>query len=171
MAQFPKAPLASKAPQPKVTESAPALLFERLVDLDPHRPSEPRPFRTLRPAEVRASVMRELARLLDTRRAISIEAALDEKEEDMTVLDYGIPDTTALSAQRLFDREDLAAVVEKAIRVFEPRLLSPQVTAEPVPGSRSAVTLTISGTLRIGMYMEPVSFPMALNSKAADVSG
>ncbi|KJS36279.1 MAG: hypothetical protein VR70_14130 [Rhodospirillaceae bacterium BRH_c57] len=157
--------------QPKVIDAEPALLFERLIDLEPSRPREARPFRTLSPDELRASIARELARIMDTRRAISVENALAEDEVAMTVLDYGIPDPTALSPQRIFDRQDLAAVIAKAVRVFEPRLRKPVVTVERDPAIRSAAVVTISGTMRVGARLEPVSFPMALTVRAANVAG
>ena len=74
---------------PRIYPGASALLFERLVDDDPRTAREPQPFRTLTIPEVRASVRREVARLLNTRCAASA-AVLAGRER--TVLDYGIPD-------------------------------------------------------------------------------
>lgn len=155
--------------QPKIIDAEPALLFERLVDLEPERRVEARPFRTLSPALLRASIRRELARLLDTRRAISVECALEEDAAAMTVLDYGIPDPTALSPRNMTDRAMLAAALVKAVQVFEPRLRDPQVVVEPDPAVRTGTVVTISGTMCIGSRLEPVSFPMALNVRPADV--
>jgi type VI secretion system lysozyme-like protein len=155
--------------QPKVIDAAPALLFERLVDTEPMRPRDVQPFRTLTPDALRASIARELARLLDTRRPVGIEAALNEAPEDLTVLDYGIPDPTVLTPQNILERADLAAVIGIAIRAFEPRLRDPAVAVDPDPARRNAVVITVSGTMRVGTRMQPVSFPLALDLKVTDV--
>ena len=49
----------------RVTEGAPAPLFERLVDDNPRTPSEGRPLRTLSRSQLRQSIRLELGRLLD----------------------------------------------------------------------------------------------------------
>lgn len=155
--------------QPRITDAAPALLFERLVDSEPRQPRDVHPFRNLTPSDLSASIARELARILDTRRAISVEEALDERPEDLTVLDYGIPDPTALTPQSILDRDDLAAAITIAIRAFEPRLHDPEVRVDPDPSQRNAVVITARGTMKIGKRMQPVSFPLALHVKATDV--
>lgn len=155
--------------QPKVIDAAPALLFERLVDLEPKRLRDGQPFRTLTPQQLQASIGRELARILDTRRAVSIEAALDETPGDLTVLEYGIPDPTVMTPQNILDRADLAAVIRTAILAFEPRLHAPDVQVEPDPDRRNAVVVIVRGSMKVGTRLEPVSFPLALNLKATDV--
>ncbi len=156
--------------QPRITNASPALLFERLIDSEPRQLRDERPFRNLTPTELNASIARELARILDTRRAISVADALNERPEDLTVLDYGIPDPTALTPQFILDRADLAAAITIAIRAFEPRLHDPDVKIDPDPKQRNAAVITVRGTVKIGQRMQPVSFPLALHVKAPDVS-
>jgi len=153
---------------PRVIDGAPALLFERLIDLDPKRPTDARPFRILTPDEMKASIRRELERLLDTRRAIGVEASLPrEEEEEMTVLDYGIPDFTTLSPGSVFDRRKLAEAIRRAVAAFEPRLLGATVRVE-AHHRKNTVQIYVEGMMRFGDVMEPVSFPVAMNLKTAE---
>ena len=54
----------------RVTEGERALLFERLVDEQPHQRSEPQPFRVLNKEQLAGSVRRELLSLLNTRTTV-----------------------------------------------------------------------------------------------------
>lgn len=144
----------------QIIDGAPALLFERLCDFEPKRPADPTPFRVLRPSEIKESIGREIGRLLDTRRAVSIEDFFAETQ--FTVLEYGIPDYTHLSlpnAERLQFREMIAT----AIRRFEPRLHDVKVDINVIKERRNALKLIIHGSIIVDSVMEPVSFPLELN--------
>lgn len=154
--------------EPRIRQGAPVLLFDRLVDLDPRSASERRPFRVMGPAELRASLRRELARLLDTRRPVSPQDALAEPDADLTVLEYGIADFSALSPDNIWDRQMMARLIDKAIRAFEPRLKNCRVTVDQIVGSRLDVAVTITGVLRVGTIVEPVSFPILMNTRSME---
>src|ERR1051325_9804857 len=83
---------------PKKVEGGRALLFERLSGTGPRdeqKEGGAPPFRVHDIAELKQSVARELARLLNTRAAWP----LSEREgREMSVLDYGLPDFSPLSA-------------------------------------------------------------------------
>jgi len=115
-------------PELKPIKGARALLFERLIDLDPSAPTELRPFSTLSPSELRASVRRELARLLDTRRYVAARAV--DTTAKLTVIDYGIPDISDLMPRSGADRQLMASVIRHAVQAFEPRLSQIQVTVD-----------------------------------------
>src|SRR5690349_363987 len=95
---------------PKRVEGGRALLFERLAGGDPPAAREgARPFRVHETAALKESVRRELVRLLNTRSSAGINSRGTGGE--MSVLDYGVPDFTALSALSGDDRLKLSAAV------------------------------------------------------------
>jgi type VI secretion system lysozyme-like protein len=154
--------------EPKPIKGAKALLFERLVDEDPHTPGEAQPFRIYGMAALRASVGRELMRLLNTRRP-RLGDPTKEAEADRTILDYGIPDFSHMAADSDTDAHQLARTLEQAISIYEPRLREVRVTIGPSTKSKNAVVGSIEGTLVAGMVNEPVSFPLVLSLKSSEV--
>jgi type VI secretion system protein ImpF len=154
--------------EPKPIKGAKALLFERLVDEDPHTPGEAQPFRIYGMAALRASVGRELMRLLNTRRP-RLGDPMKEAEGDRTILDYGIPDFSHMAAGSETDAHQLARTLEQTISIYEPRLREVRVTIGPSTTSKNAVVGSIEGTLVAGMVNEPVSFPLVLSLKSGEV--
>ena len=152
--------------EPKPIQGAKALLFERLVDEDPHTPGEAQPFRIYGVAALRASVGRELMRLLNTR-CPRLGGVVNEA--DRTILDYGIPDFAHLSAGSDTDTQQLARILERTIAIYEPRLRNVRVTVERSRMSQSAVVGSIEGMLVVGNVNEPVSFPLLLALKSGEV--
>lgn len=149
--------------EPKSIEGARALLFERLVDLDPKSLQEElHPLRILNGKELKESVRRELGRLLNTRCSVSTQL---HGEEEQTVLEYGIPDFSSFSAQNSDDHQRIAQIVRQAISVFEPRLQQVQVSVERYRDSHRALWVKIDAVLVIDSVIEPVSFPVLLQSK------
>src|SRR5256885_15454214 len=99
--------------EPKPIDGARSLIFERLVDLEPKSLlGESQPLRILNKRELKGSVRRELGRLLNTR--CSLPAQLLGQEE-RTVLDYGIPDFSPLSAHNADDHRLIAGIVSQSI--------------------------------------------------------
>lgn len=107
---------------------------------------------------VEASVERELHRLLNSRSRISLS---DFAQAELTVLDYGIPDYTALSARSDTDLTRIARAIELAIQRFEPRLGKPVVT--PI-GAANGITIAlfeIDADLKIANTVRRVRFTLA----------
>ena len=148
--------------EPRPVKGARALLFDRLVDEEPRKAGEGRPLRVHGEYSLRKSVQRELMRLLNTR-CPGTRWPLDP--EDRTVLDYGIPDFSWMSAASGSDLEELARTVEHAIAAYEPRLQQARITIKPSPGDRSAVRGEIHAMLLIDKVKEPVSFPLVIALK------
>lgn len=137
-----------------------APLFDRLVDLHPRAPGEPRPFRTLDGKGLLESVRRELERLLNTRSSLPVDRL--EELPELTVLDYGIPDLSAFSAGSPEDHVRLAAVVARAVAAFEPRLTHPRVEVLTLEDHGRSLRLRVHGTLVVDELSLPVSFPTVL---------
>jgi type VI secretion system protein ImpF len=147
---------------PKPIVGARALLFDRLVNV-PDWNQQEEPSRILNGEQLKASVRRELARLLNTRCSIPLHRL---GEEERSVVNYGIPDFSSLSPHNADDRALIASIVGQTIAAFEPRLRQVHVEAAPPSGAESALWLNINAELVIGVFAEPVSFPMVLNSKS-----
>ncbi len=110
---------------------------------------------------LRESVARELARLLNTRSRLTVEQFA---VSDGTVLDYGVPDFSERSLHSGPDRDAIAAVVKRAITLFEPRLANVTVGfVFPSDHSTHAV-LTIGAELRSGNNVVHVAFELAAGS-------
>src|SRR5215470_2678256 len=144
--------------QPKPIAGARALLFDRLVDV----PDEERSLRILNSEQLKDSVRRELGRLLNTRCSIPLHRV---GEEERSVINYGIPDFSSLSPHNADDHALIASIVGQTITAFEPRLRQVRVEVGPAFTAESALWLNISAELVVGMFAEPVSFPVTLNGK------
>ena len=152
---------------PKKVEGGRALLFERLAGASGPRAEEAgaRPFRVHEGAELKESVGRELRRLLNTRSNVP----LDSRGGEMSVLNYGLPDFSSLSALSGDDRNQLSALVARAITAFEPRLRDVRVTAERLRSNDRALILRLDASLVVGEHSEPVSFSLLARPGAGEI--
>ena len=151
---------------PKKVEGGRALLFERLAGGDPPAAREgARPFRVHETTALKESVRRELVRLLNTRSSAGIGTGGGE----MSVLDYGVPDFTALSALSGDDRAKLSAAVAQSISAFEPRLRDVRIHVEGLRSNDRALILRLDAMLVVGDHAEPVSFPLLVRTGSGEV--
>jgi type VI secretion system protein ImpF len=146
----------------KPITGARALLFDRLVDVPPEREHELH-LRILNGDQLKTSVRRELSRLLNTRCSIPLHQI---GEEERSVVNYGIPDFSSLSPHNADDHALIASIVGQTITAFEPRLRHVRVEVGPASGAESALWLYINAELVVGVFAEPVHFPVTLNSKS-----
>jgi type VI secretion system protein ImpF len=152
------------AEDPRRSEGARALLFDRLVDMSPNEPAEVRPLRVLSVDELRESVRRELGRLLNTRCTYRD----DELEgRALTVLEYGLPDYSAWYTRDPEMQKRLSALIKRAVEAYEPRLGAVRVRIIDRADDEKRLRVQVDGTIRIGAVIEPVSFPLALEGEEA----
>ena len=142
-------------------EGGRALLFERLVDLDPGR-SEAQAFILHDRTGLMASVRFELERLLSTRVPVPVEVLAGRER---TTVDYGIPDGALVTPGDPECRARLGDHIRAAIAAFEPRLGQPSVTVRLAGGRGDAVVADISGFLDMAGQREPVSFAVAIGGE------
>jgi type VI secretion system lysozyme-like protein len=109
---------------------------------------------------LRASVLEEISRLLNTRS--SPVAAIAESARG-SVLDYGLPETTSLTAVSEADQRTLADSIAKRMAAFEPRLSDVRVTIGPMGENARGVSAVMTAMLRIGSVYEPVTFPLTIS--------
>ncbi|MEX2584193.1 MAG: type VI secretion system baseplate subunit TssE [Gemmatimonadota bacterium] len=140
-----------------------ALLFERLVDEIPRVRAEPRPLRTHDAQGLWTSVHRRLQMLLNTRAPRPRPA-----RGELTVLDYGLPDYSALYTRDEGAHARLAREIQRTIEAFEPRLEVAGVEVQPISPNDRAVGVAIFGRLRSEDTTEPVAFTIALTGETSD---
>jgi type VI secretion system lysozyme-like protein len=152
--------------QPRRIVGLRAPLFDRLVDSAPEQPMEVSSPRIDGRDALRLSIARDLHRLLNTRRTST--ALLDASTA--SVLDYGVPDFSHLSAASVTDRRTVAEMLRGAIACFEPRLQDVSVVVESDSRSQSVLVGIIACKARLGSFIEPVTFPVVLNCGDGNVA-
>src|SRR5579864_3732983 len=144
--------------EPKIRSGARALLFDRLVDLEPQTQKEIRPLRVLDKKGLKDSVRRELGRLLNTRCPIPLAPPAEER----TVINYGIPDFSSLSPNSADHRAKIEVWIRDAIVSYEPRLVDVRVIVEPPPKGERTLTARIDAKLQLETVREPVAFSVVM---------
>ena len=139
-----------------------AALFDRLIDLDPKVPREPRPFRTMNVKELYKSVLEELNRLLNSKCPLTFDE-LENRER--TAVDYGVPDFSAFNPQSLDDQRALAKNIKNTIKAYEHRLENVRVKTEKFFHNEKALLVKIEGVLAFETVREPVSFPLVIKGE------
>jgi type VI secretion system lysozyme-like protein len=143
--------------EPRVRQGARVLLFDRLVDTEPASSKEARPLRILDKKGLKDSVRRELGRLLNTRCPIPLAPA-----QERTVINYGIPDFSALSPQNSEHRSRLESWIREAIVSYEPRLVNVKVTVEAPGKDQRSLSATVEAGLQLESIREPVAFTVLM---------
>lgn len=126
-------------------------LLDRLTDDDPESRSEPREKRVLSMRNLRDSVLRDIAWLLN---GTGLSAAQDLSDYPLiaeTVLNFGLPDLAGRTASGL-DVAELERLMAQAIRDFEPRILRNTVRVRAVAagdatGQQNTLIFEIEGEL------------------------
>lgn len=150
--------MAELTPQERLQPS----LLDRLTDKAPDTRTESRDRRTLSMRQLRQAVLRDLAWLLNTGYLETTEELEDYPHVRDSVLNFGLPDITGLSAAGT-DVTALERSVRDAIVKFEPRIspdsLTVRVVRDESAMGRNSMVFTIEGQL----WAEPT--PMMLYLK------
>jgi type VI secretion system protein ImpF len=145
-------------------------VLDRLTDLNPGATKDPRVSSWEVVREFKAALCRDLAALLNTRRA---EEDLDPAYEQCidSVLTFGIVDFTSYNLKNAIEQERVRRSIERAIRQFEPRLARVTVIMDEPDPLQPALRFQIEAVLRIDS--EPVLFDVSLHrdSRRIAVSG
>lgn len=148
--------------EPRPLRGGRALLFDRLIDLDPNTPDESEPYRVLDGPSLRESVRREISRLLNTRCPVTVD-------RNGSVIDYGVPDFGHINAASESDRNSLAATLARRLAAYEPRLHDVRLTVMRDLLDPLGVVGSIEGMLITEWLSEPVSFPLSIHSRTGKV--
>src|SRR5262249_38045186 len=96
-------------------------LLAPLTDYQPHQPKESRDKQVYSPRQIKESLMRDLAWLLNTPAPSEEDGYLEFPLVATSVLNYGVPDLTGTTASSV-SGSALDRGVQKAIQTYEPRL-------------------------------------------------
>jgi len=112
-------------------------------------------------AQLKVAIRRDLENLLNTR---CTPEPLPESsvETRRSMYNYGVPDITEIGQNFLYEKDRLLSEIERAVRIFEPRLAAAKVAVLPAVGASRVVRFVIEGMLRIDPAPEHVVFDAAL---------
>jgi type VI secretion system protein ImpF len=147
-------------------------LLDRLTDREPEMEHEIPLSSWESEREFKRLLCRDLAALLNTRRA---ERDFDPAYEECTnsLLSFGINDFTSYNLKNAIEQEQVRRSIERAIRQFEPRLVRVEVTVEEPDPLRPVLQFQIAAFLRAETEGAPVVFDITLQreSRRMVVSG
>lgn len=134
-----------------------ASLLDRLIDEEPGLSHEPVQYRLLSVSQIKASVIRDLENLLNTRRsAWTLPPAY--KEVNDSLFTYGLKDYTSQNPRSPAARNQLRLDIEKTISRFEPRLQNLTVHLETHAPSERNLRFRITAMMVVEPVAEPVTF-------------
>ncbi|HEY5809696.1 MAG TPA: type VI secretion system baseplate subunit TssE [Povalibacter sp.] len=139
-------------------------LLDRLTDDSPDAREEGRDKRVLNVSQLRQSVLRDVAWLLNTVHLQANQDLSDWSEVASSTVNYGIPDLAGTSAVGKNTLE-LEKAVRQAVLNFEPRILGDTlkvtVRIEPEQMNRHAMSFIIEGQL----WAQPVPLSLYLKTE------
>jgi type VI secretion system protein ImpF len=119
--------------------------------------------------ELRASLCRDLTDLLNTRRADrDFDPVFDEAVKSL--LTYGIPDFTQFDLKNTAEQERVRISIERAIRLFEPRLTRVKVIPEPPNLLNPTLRFQIEAKLRDESDSEDVLFDATVQRESRRIA-
>ena len=127
------------------------------MDDEPRVSHEPVQYRLLSIGQIKASVIRDLENLLNTRRQI-LAPPVAYREVNNSLFVYGLRDFTAQSPKSVSVRQQLRQDIEKTISRFEPRLKNVSIHLETPTQKERNLRFRISGLLVVEPVAEPVTF-------------
>ena len=144
-----------------------ASVLDRLLDFDPKVQTEAPKSRSNSLAELKQSVRRDLEWLLNTRRLV---VDVDENLEEIksSVVTFGLPDFTGISAKSDAEMKRMTQTLERAIKTFEPRFINLKVALEPVSNNDRLLKFKIEAHLNIDPSPEPIAFDTILQLGSGD---
>jgi type VI secretion system protein ImpF len=136
-------------------------VLDRLLDFEPDMSREAPKSRSKSLRDLKLSVRRDLEWLLNSR---AFPEEIDERLEEVkkSVVVYGLPDITGISAKSHIEQKRLSDALENAIRIFEPRFLNLKVTLEPVNNIDRMLKFRIEAQLNVEPTPEPIAFDTVL---------
>ena len=138
-------------------------VLDRLLDDEPKNTDEAQPTRSQTIARLKDALRRDLEWLLNTR-AFPEEIEEELEETGASVFTYGLPDFSSLTAGSLQTKTRLERALQRALEVFEPRLLNVAVKAvdSDEKGEKRIIRFLISGWLHMSPAPLQVSFDTRL---------
>src|SRR5260370_19413709 len=122
------------------------LVWDRLVDDGPKSKTEGPLTHSKSLAQLKVAIRRDLENLLNTRCTPQPlpESSLETRR---SMYNYGVPDITEIGQNFLYEKDRLLSEIEKAVRIFEPRLAGAKVAVLPAVAPSRVVRFVIEGIL------------------------
>ena len=139
-------------------------LFDRLIDDEVQKKEEGRHGRVISLSEYQKAVLRDLRWLLNSTSHIATEGLEDFPDVRSSVLNFGIPTLSGIAFAGL-DLDELESAVTRAIRDFEPRIVSDTLSVRVVQGNVGDSPTTLYFEIRGELWARP--FPEKLFIKTA----
>jgi len=136
-------------------------VLDRLLDDEPKSKVEGPLTHSRSLAMLKVAIRRDLENLLNTR-CTPDPIPESSVETRRSTYNYGVPDITEIGQNFLYEKDRLLSEIERAVRVFEPRLDSVKVAVLPAVGASRVVRFVIEGMLRIDPAPEHIVFDAAL---------
>jgi type VI secretion system protein ImpF len=148
------------------SRNAQASILDRLIDLDPDASRESVPFRLQGIRQVKASVVRDLENLLNTKRLVEEPPGAFRNLRD-SLWAYGLRDFSADNPKAPAVRQQLRREIERTISRFEPRLRSVSVQLDTESEKERTLRFRIAAMLIVEPLAEPVTFDTVLDVNRA----
>ncbi len=132
-------------------------VLDRLIDNEPAISHEPVQDGLFNFWQIKASVIRDLENLLNTRNLTPLPPP-GCKELHNSLYVYGLRDYTSLNPKSPSVREQLRRDMEKAVAKFEPRFKNVKVRIEAPMQNERTVRFRITALLVLESMTEPVTF-------------
>ncbi|MDV9031541.1 MULTISPECIES: type VI secretion system baseplate subunit TssE [unclassified Pseudomonas] len=137
-------------------------LLDRLTDDDPGNPQEAPDKRVLSLQQLKASVLRDLAWLLNTTSLLDSDDTLNTPA-GTSVINYGLPALAGNCATNI-DLLALERIIHQAIATYEPRILAHTLRVRaltaPAEMNANALSFEIEGDL----WAQPAALPLLLQT-------
>ncbi|KFF84297.1 type VI secretion system baseplate subunit TssE [Pseudomonas syringae] len=137
-------------------------LLDRLLDDRPHQSVESSSQRLSSLADYKASIVRDLEILVNTRQSLVAGELEGFANLSGTILDYGMPDFTSKSVLDPQDRLLIQRQLEKAISVGDRRFRSVKVQLLAQQTGQRMLTFRVDAVLRLQDISRQVSFDAVL---------
>jgi type VI secretion system protein ImpF len=137
-------------------------VLDRLLDDEPKNREEAQPTRSQTIARLKDALRRDLEWLLNTR-AFPEEIEEELEETGASVFTYGLPDFSSLAAGSKQTKTRLERALQRALEVFEPRLLN--VTVKAVDGEEKGEKRTIRFLISGWLHMSPAPLQISFDTR------
>jgi type VI secretion system protein ImpF len=147
-------------------------ILDRLTDLQPDSKKEAPSNPWEKTRQLKASLCRDLAALLNTRRAEE-DFNSSFAEATNSLLTFGVADFTSYNLKNGIEQERVRRSIERAIRQFEPRLTGVTVSMDEPDAVKPSLHFQISAVLRTELVGEAILLDLTLHrdSRRIAVSG
>lgn len=137
-------------------------ILDRLTDVEEWPATRAQSVRFFRDA-----LKRDLEWLLNTRQPPMPEITAYPIARG-SMLNFGLPDITALGLSSAADHRQLRLAIEACLRHFEPRLMNPRVTLEESDSTDRRLRFHIDGIMKLDPAPEEISFDTVLEISSGE---